>query len=861
MLKRPKLCRAALPIVRHLEPRVLLSSSEIWLINGDVDPAHPDEVIVIERASGSAGWTTIQVSINGTPVGTRLIDDLQQVQIVAGLGDDLVSIESGIDRPVRVWGGKGNDRMIGDSGPQHFFGGPGNDTLSGAGGDDLLFGDYGNDDLDGGDGADVLDGGVANDTLSGGWGTDRLAGRSGNDQLDGGEGRDRMSAGDDRDTLKGGDGRDAFDGGAGKDTLYLNWSRDTFTTDTLDRRRTDLIKLPMNRITTEELREQLLEAGRWMWNSSYDQRVTFSSQYAGFEGRMALAATGGSGGYEPAPADLPAEDPLASDDHSETNVQVLGVDEADVVKTDGRFIYTVNGGFLAIVDARTLEVVYRQDADGTALGLYLRGNRLTVLTYHWDLKPVQIPAGVKLEADSFNYWYGGLYPNVVDEYVKVRVLDITDRAAPTMLEETRIDGWYRDSRAIGDRIYLVTASVLTTPAPRLVADGPNHVKYESKDSYMRWLSSDGLEGFEPGFTSRTADGTTLSGTLVDGDELWIKATEPNYYYQSTTSVSLLDIGDDRPDDINATSIMGWTPNLYVSSDAMYLAQYGSYEPGVGVMTDIIKLALGTDSIALQASGRIFGEILNQFSMDEHDGYFRCATTQWTYEGQLNNLFVLDQVGSELRLVGSIDHFAPGERIYSARFMGDRGYIVTYVQVDPLFTLDLSDPSNPRIAGELKIPGFSDYLHPVDADHLLGLGKFVDANNRPTSVQLSLFDVSDIASPQRTAVYTVSDNDSWSDSIAQSNHHAFAWFPAQGILAFPVQEFLTADYRTYSERMEVVRVDVEEGTITRLGAVEHQGSGQNLRAVRIGERLFSIAQIEMVVTDLEDPASVIKRIDL
>lgn len=861
MCRQSKLSRAVLPVAWQLEQRVLLSGSELWVIHGDTDLAHPDDVIVVERAAGWDGWYSIQASVNGTVIGTRLIADVAQVQIVAGLGDDLISIESSMDVPVRVWGGKGNDRMLGDDGPQHFFGGPGHDTLSGAGGDDILVGSYGNDDLEGGDGADALDGDSGNDTLSGGWGTDRLVGNDGNDQLDGGEGRDHLSAGDDRDTLKGGDGRDAMDGGAARDVLYLNWSRDTFSADTLDRKRTDLTKLPMNRIGAEELRDRVLEAGRWMWNSSYDQRVYFSSQYAGFEGRMALAANGGSGGYEPAPADLPAEDPLSSDDHSETNVQVLGVDEADVVKTDGRFIYTVNGGFLAIVDARTLEEVYREEADGTAVGLYLRGDRLTVISYHWDLKPLQIPSGVKLESDSFMYWYGGLYPNEVDEYVKLRVLDVSERAAPAMLEETRVDGWYRDSRAIGDRIYLVTSSVLTTPAPRLVADGPAHVKYESKDSYMRWLSSGGLEGFEPGFTSRGADGSSVSGTLVDGDDLWIRASEPNYYYQEMISVSLLNIGDDRPDDVDATSIMGWSPTLYVSADAMYLTQYGRYEPGVGVLTDIIKLGLGTDAVSLQATGRVFGEILNQFSMDEHEGYFRCVTNQWTYQGQANNLFILDQVGSELRLAGSIEGFAPGERIYSARFTGDRGYVVTYVQVDPLFTLDLSNPLAPKIVGELKIPGFSNYLHPVGDHYLLGLGKIVDANNRPTGVQLSLFDVSDLANPTRTAVYTVSDSDAWSDSIAQYNHHAFAWFPAQGILAFPVQEYRFGDIYTYSERMEVVRVDVEQGTITRLGAVEHEGYGQNLRAIRIREQLFSIARLEIVVTDLDDPANVIGRLDL
>src|SRR5258706_1612307 len=366
----------------------------------------------------------------------------------------------------------------------------------------------------------------------------------------------------------------------------------------------------------------------------------------------------------------------------------------------------------------------------------------------------------------------------------------------------------------------------------------------------------------PGYTSTTADGATPHGTFVDGSQLWVKDGTTSLAYQQTSSVALLDIADDRPDEVKATTIVAWNPTVYASAGAIYLSSpYGEWDQVLGEMTPIVKFTLGSDAVPFAAAARVPGNILNSFSMDESGQYFRVATTQgWDTEAT-NSVFVLDQVGSELRLTGSADGIAPGEKIYSARFIGDRGYLVTFQRTDPLFTLDLSDPTAPKVAGELVIPGFSNYLQAIDATHLLGLGQAADADGHVGGAQLSLFDVSDIANPRQTAVYTVEDADAnTSNAVADADHHAFAYFPAQGILAFPVREY-SYNSGDWQSRTEVVRVDIDNG-FTRLGCIMQPGyNWDGLRAVRVGQTLFSISFEHVLVAALTAPDTILKSIDL
>jgi len=209
----------------------------------------------------------------------------------------------------------------------------------------------------------------------------------------------------------------------------------------------------------------------------------------------------------------------------------------------------------------------------------------------------------------------------------------------------------------------------------------------------------------------------------------------------------------------------------------------------GEDSEITKIGISGGSIVGRGNATVPGYVLNQFSMDEHDGYFRVATTSrsWRSGAEGNNVYVLDE---NMETVGRLENLAPGEEIYSARFMGDRCYLVTFKKVDPLFTIDLSDPENPRVLGKLKIPGYSDYLHPYDENTLIGVGKETEEAKEGDfawyqGVKISLFDVSDVENPRELAKIEIGDRGT--DSPALYDHHAFLFSKARNLLVIPVLE--------------------------------------------------------------------------
>lgn len=199
-------------------------------------------------------------------------------------------------------------------------------------------------------------------------------------------------------------------------------------------------------------------------------------------------------------------------------------------------------------------------------------------------------------------------------------------------------------------------------------------------------------------------------------------------------------------------------------------------------TEIYRFAIGGGKVEYKNSGKVAGQILNQFSMDQYKGYFRIATTQGEWEKSSSNVFVLNE---QLELVGKIENIAPKERIFAVRFMGDAGYVVTFEQTDPLFVLDLADPKAPKITGELKIPGFSTYLHPVTDTLLLGIGQNGNEEGTIPGIKLSLFDVSDPARPKEVDKLIMQGNCS---SEAMNNHKAFMVYPEKTIFGIPVLRY-------------------------------------------------------------------------
>jgi hypothetical protein len=359
--------------------------------------------------------------------------------------------------------------------------------------------------------------------------------------------------------------------------------------------------------------------------------------------------------------------------------------------------------------------------------------------------------------------------------------------------------------------------------------------------------------------------------LLSCDELFGTA-EPSAF--STLSVLHLDLGHSDPTaaPLDATGILADGFTLYASSDSLYIAQTSWWWwnwADEQMTTTIHRFELTGEPerpVRYAATGEVPGWLLNQFCLSEHDGYLRVATTlfDWWWgtsrgedEGSLVTVLEDNHRGT-LTTVGQLDGLAPGERIYAARFMGDRGYLVTFVQVDPLFTLDLSDPKDPRVVGELEMPGYSAYLHPVNEDHLLAVGMAGDVDGSIHGLAVNLFDVSDFAEPALIQQYVFEDqDDAWSWSEALGDHHAFTFH--RGVLSIPA--YMWQQDQLFSGLL-VLAVDVNEG-ISELGRIDHSDlprppdypdywHASMRRSLYIEDYLYSLSTLGLKVNLLNVP---------
>lgn len=449
----------------------------------------------------------------------------------------------------------------------------------------------------------------------------------------------------------------------------------------------------------------------------------------------------------------------AASDHSETNVQVEGVDEADFVKSDGQHIYVVTGDRVRVVRAYPPSQAHVVGdvplPDGRPEGLYLDGDRLVVMGASDDPPPFVEGETVILDGD------GPRRPGPSLPSTYVRVVDVTDPADPTVERDVTVHGRLHDSRMIDDHVYVV----LDVP-----------LRFDDDDEPVVPVVNPGQEGF-PEIHHFDGDGRV---------------------YQYTNVLSVPVRGEEPVD--NEAYLLERATNLYASQTNLYLAtphstsDDGPAEPWARAEATLIhKLALDDGSVSYQASGQVPGRILNQFSMDEHDGHLRVATTVGHVSRSLrggevsstNNVYILD---GEMKTVGELEGVAPNERIYSARFMGDRAYLVTFKKVDPFFVLDLSDPTAPEVLGELKLPGYSDYLHPFGEDHVIGIGKdTVEAESGDFAwyqgVRVNLFDASDVEDPELLDAMVLGDRGSESEVLR--DHKAFLLDRERGFMAFPL----------------------------------------------------------------------------
>jgi len=449
----------------------------------------------------------------------------------------------------------------------------------------------------------------------------------------------------------------------------------------------------------------------------------------------------------------------STSDYSTTNIQVEGVDEADIIKNDGKYIYSVSEDKVIIVEAypaENMEILSEISLTNENInGIFINDDRLIIFSQEYG--PVLYDEEVRCMA------IGCVIPQK-EQVTNVHIYDIGDREEPELEDKISASGNYLNSRMIGDYVYLIN----------------NQYIY----------------GEEPVYPVIMRQGKT---DVIEADEIYyapIKDTSFQY-------TIILSIDIDTGEVSEKTLLTGRTQTIFVSQDNIYTTftkhpNWYNNKEAEEVKTIVNKFSIDDDKIDYLTTGEVPGSVLNQFSMDEFDDMFRIATTITGYSNNVdtstNNLYVLDE---DMNVIGELEGVAPGESIYSVRFMGKRAYIVTFRHIDPLFVIDLSDPTDPSVLGKLKIPGYSDYLHPYDETHLIGIGKEVDASidadkvhtegavyyTAIQGVKLAIFDVSDVENP--IEMYKEVIGDRGTESLATSNHKAFLFDKARELLVVPM----------------------------------------------------------------------------
>lgn len=558
---------------------------------------------------------------------------------------------------------------------------------------------------------------------------------------------------------------------------------------------------------------------------------------------------------------------------SGTNVQEAGVDEPDVVKADGERILAVAGGELHWIDVTGDTPVDAGSVElpGDAYGqqLLVVGDTALVLVNGYG-PPIAIEGDVAIDSSSF-----------APEETTTSLVQV-DLAGPdrmTVTNTLEVDGTILDARLVGetarvvlssrpDQLGFVYPSTPTEEAERIAEEANRRVVEES--DLDDWLPGYRLVADPLGSDEAVVD----EGTLVACDRMNEPAEFAGF---GTLSVLTVDVAGELGTG-DAVGVLADGEQVYANAEHLYVAttQYPEVDdtttdptndfpaPPGGPDTAIHRFSIAGDGPAeYQVSGLVRGRLLDQFSMSEtpatdgggDDAVLRVATT----DDDESESFVttLRADGDQLVELGQVGGLGEDEQIYSVRFVGDVGYVVTFRQTDPLYTVDLSDPAAPAVVGELELLGYSAYLHPIGEDLLLGVGQDATATGQTTGTQLSLFDVSDPAAPQRLQQVSIPG----ASSAAEYDHHAFLYWPETGLAVLPVQSYGGDVFCTQPEGVTVpcpgptesfngaVGFHVATDGIDEVGRVTHDDGSTLARSVVVGDTLYTLSETSLVASDL------------
>ncbi|MHB1453749.1 MAG: beta-propeller domain-containing protein [Saccharofermentanales bacterium] len=567
-------------------------------------------------------------------------------------------------------------------------------------------------------------------------------------------------------------------------------------------------------------------------------------------------------------------DAAKGSDYSSTNTQVSGIDEGDIIKNDGEYLYIASQNIVSIVKAFPVNTLKKTSTitlpqEETVQELYLRDNLLALVCVSYEqikIEPVILPEPTVAgdpksgtsdattsetepgKADAMpSIWY------MSKQLTVIKIYNITDKTAPVLKRTLKFDGYLTASRVKDGRFYLVTNQYISSfPESQVTAEDilPSYldsavskndivIKAKAIEYCPENVSANFL--MVSCFDMDTMEPAVVETVLGAGNTVYMSNTalyivQPYYRYfiqgaaaaagTATSADAAASAGEVNPDITDAApSDVPESKNESGSSGSS-----ASVEPAEPVVvtdegTVVMKFNLVENGVKFSVAGEVHGQVLNQYSMDEYDGTFRIATTQWTSAGNANNLYALNT--TTMKISGKIENLAPGERIYSVRFIGKTGYIVTFRNMDPLFVIDLSNPAAPKVVGELKIPGFSNYLHPVSATLLLGIGQNtvtvykkdengndVEVGSQQSGLKVSLFDVSDPTEPKEVSSLVF--GGVGSNTEAQYNPKAFVWWGTKSTALFPAYiygEDGGVNYENYNDaRSGGIVVAVEGGKL-------------------------------------------------
>ncbi|MDO9550314.1 MAG: beta-propeller domain-containing protein [Methanoregula sp.] len=607
---------------------------------------------------------------------------------------------------------------------------------------------------------------------------------------------------------------------------------------------------------------------------------------------------------------LPSSGSISSHDYSATNVQVAGVDEPDFVKNDARYIYVISGNSLTIVDAypaSSASILSKTDIEETPQEIFINGDRLVLLMTgtseisETDMQPETGIASKVAMMPRYPYYRSAPVTHAV-------FYDISDRAHPKLLKDYTIDGDYVTARMIGSTVYLLSRESVYPYNDRIIVPT---VRENSKviiapdvyyfDNPERQYDFTTITSFDAQ-TGATKDAKTYlvgSGNIVyvSPDAMYVSYQKYHNIYPVRGMVepamgvmqgSGVSSGSAAP--VSVSTIMDDFNTMNEVDKQAAIAEMKSGEQEaiqkreIAQSTTVIhKIGINNGAISYIAKGEVPGYLKNQFAMDEYDGNLRVATTSdvWTTRGQYeyNNVFVLD---SAMKTIGSLTHIAEQEQIYSTRFIGDRLYMVTFKRVDPFFVIDLSTPTSPKILGKLKIPGYSDYLHPYDKNLIIGIGKETGTNDwggvSTQGLKLALFDVSDVEHPRQVGKVEI--GDAGSDSAALSDHKAFLFDKAKNLLVIPARVVkqdagqgskIGGDQSQVWYGAYVFGVNPDTGFVLR-GTVEHGTGGGGYyyygssrdevkRSLYIGDTLYTLSPGKILANPLSQINTTVSTIHL